>query len=344
MSGTVKIKHDSARQQISDALSSTLPGSCFVQVFNAVKETENPVLLSCSGDATTSNIEQAVPGENAASQSWLMEDLVKPYKYCHNDDEAVINGKVESFLESIPKLNSTQVNEIEKATNGQSNNDNWFQYRKGRITASKFYQVHTKVNSILIKDNGKTINVDSLISTLMNYKPLNPDIPALKYGRNMEEEAKRVYNDKMRKKHTGFQFRDCGLFLYATKPYLGATPDQLLYCKCCGEGLLEIKCPYSIRHTKPTHENVAYITLDKETGLNKLKQTHSYYSQVQGQMAITGREWCDFFVYTAHGYLIERIYFNEHYWLSNLKNLEYFFNNYVAVELVTGHLIANMSH
>ena len=302
------------------------------------------MLISCTGNiTTTSNEEQTVSKKNTASQSLLMENLVKPHRCCHNNDEAIIKGKVESFLESIPKLNSAQVNEIEKATNGQSNNDKWFQYRKGRITASKFYQVYTKVNSILTKDSGETINVDSLISTIMCYAPLNPGIPALKYGRNMEEEAKRVYDDKMRKMHSGFQFKDCGLFLHATKPYLGATPDQLLFCECCGEGLLEIKCPYSIRHTKPTYENVDYIALDKETGLNKLKQTHSYYAQVQGQMAIIGRKWCDFFVYTAHGYLIERIYFNEQYWLNILKNLDLFFTNYLAVELVTGKL-ASMSH
>ena len=153
------------------------------------------------------------------------------------------------------------------------------------------------------------MNVDSLISTLMNYKPINPDIPVLKYGRNMEEEAKRFYNNKMKKKHHEFKFRDCGLFLHATKSYLGATPDQLLSCKCCGEGLLENKCPYSIRDARPTHENIDYITLDVETGLVKLKQTHSYYAQVQGQMAITRRNWFDFFIYTAHICLMEEYWF-----------------------------------
>ena len=55
----------------------------------------------------------------------------------------------------------------------------------------------------------------------------------------------------MKKEHTDFGCRNCGLFLDIAKPYLGAAPDQLVNCKCCGEGLLEIKCPYVIRHTKP---------------------------------------------------------------------------------------------
>ena len=63
----------------------------------------------------------------------------------------------------------------------------------------------------------------------------------------------------MKKEHKDFEFKDCGWFLDADKSYLGATPDQLVACKCCCNGLLEIKCPYSIRHTKPTKDNLNYI-------------------------------------------------------------------------------------
>ena len=34
-------------------------------------------------------------------------------------------------------------------------------------------------------------------------------------------------------------------------PFLGASPDGLVCCSCCGKGLLEIKCPYSIRDRDP---------------------------------------------------------------------------------------------
>ena len=32
-------------------------------------------------------------------------------------------------------------------------------------------------------------------------------------------------------------------------PHLGASPDGLLTCTCCGDGLLEMKCPYRLCHT-----------------------------------------------------------------------------------------------
>ena len=70
----------------------------------------------------------------------------------------------------------------------------------------------------------------------------------------------------------------------------------------------------------------------------KLKSNHSYYAQVQGQMAITQKKWCDFFVYTAHGYYLERILFNEAYWLELCENLDFFWINFLSEELVTGHV------
>ena len=45
-----------------------------------------------------------------------------------------------------------------------------------------------------------------------------------------------------------------------------------------------------------------------------LKKDHAYYTQVQGQLALTGAEWCDFVVYTHKGLIIQRIYFESAFW------------------------------
>ena len=34
-------------------------------------------------------------------------------------------------------------------------------------------------------------------------------------------------------------------------PFLSASPDLQVSCECCGTGLVEIKCPYSIRDKSP---------------------------------------------------------------------------------------------
>ena len=51
-------------------------------------------------------------------------------------------------------------------------------------------------------------------------------------------------------------------------------------------------------------------------GQPKLERNHKYYAQVQGLMGVTGAQWCDFVVYTSEGMSIERIPFDERFWIS----------------------------
>ena len=51
----------------------------------------------------------------------------------------------------------------------------------------------------------------------------------------------------MKKKHLQFDIKDSGLVLDPLYPFLGSTPDGLINCGCCGNGVVEIKFPYSCR-------------------------------------------------------------------------------------------------
>ena len=101
----------------------------------------------------------------------------------------------------------------------------------------------------------------------------------------------------------GFEVDSAGLFVNPESPHLGASPDALICCQCCGEGLLEIKCPYSIKDSTPTL--APYIKV-KDDGF-QLDTKHNYYFQVQGQLAIFERTYCDFACWTLQGLHIERI-------------------------------------
>ena len=60
----------------------------------------------------------------------------------------------------------------------------------------------------------------------------------------------------------------------------------------------------------------------------KLRWNHPYYAQVQGQ-------WCDFVIYTKD-VSVERIYFDNDYWLHTLlPKLEGFFDNCLGPEIVS---------
>ena len=68
-------------------------------------------------------------------------------------------------------------------------------------------------------------------------------------------------------------------------------------------GLAEIKCPCKYRQLLPedSGRNSAFccsmITQAGKESL-RLKYTHQYYCQIQCQLAITKRSWCDFVIYT----------------------------------------------
>ena len=70
--------------------------------------------------------------------------------------------------------------------------------------------------------------------------------------------------------------------------------------------------------------------LEKFEGQIKLKQSHKYFFQVQGQMAVTGHHATYFVVWTLKGQpLIEKIPFNQHLWQDIVSKIVIFFKGYV---------------
>ena len=115
----------------------------------------------------------------------------------------------------------------------------------------------------------------------------NPDMPALKYGRVIEDDAANCFTEIMKKKQNNFQLHECGIYLHNKVPYIGGSHDRIVTCSCCKPACLEIKCPYSINHLSP-HDPEAKVTyLVKKNDEIKLRKTHRYYSICLAQMAVT---------------------------------------------------------
>ena len=107
-----------------------------------------------------------------------------------------------------------------------------------------------------------------------------------------------------------------------TKTFIAASPNLEISCECCGQGLVEIKCPYSIKDACPDAENLNY--LESVDGKVQLKTNTDYYYQIQGQIGTTGRLFTDFFVFTFHGHFLQSIKFDKNFWLSMVNRLEWF--------------------
>ena len=66
-----------------------------------------------------------------------------------------------------------------------------------------------------------------------------------------------------------FQCSEIALVLMNEDPFIGASPDSDVDCSCCGNGLLEVKCPSSVKSEKPFHETFSYLKHAKNDKVTK---------------------------------------------------------------------------
>ena len=141
--------------------------------------------------------------------------------------------------ENINSINvdDAYINQVNGLTQGQSTNLMWQYQRKGRLTASNFFSaLHCRSDST---DNYIVRNI------LGKYQFTSKSV---EHGKQHEPVARGKYVEIMSRQHISFHCSETGLHVYKEYPYLAASPDGIIECKCCGKGLLEIKCPFSLRH------------------------------------------------------------------------------------------------
>lgn len=94
----------------------------------------------------------------------------------------------------------------------------------------------------------------------------------------------------------------CGFLIHPDAAWMGSSPDGIVYDpKEQPEfGLVEIKCPNVLSYV-----DCPYIKISE--GTHTLRKSHAYFWQIQGQLLISGLEWCDFVVYTQEDMFIQRI-------------------------------------
>lgn len=92
---------------------------------------------------------------------------------------------------------------------------------------------------------------------------------------------------------------------------------------------LPVKCPDDDDISQVTH--IKFLN-----GQAKLKESHKYYWQVQGELAVTGLSWCDFITNTKTDVTIERIWRDDRFIDLMKDKLDLFsFNTYMDVYLAS---------
>lgn len=156
----------------------------------------------------------------------------------------------------------------------------WFQYRRGKFTASNCWKLTVEPRTKQAKESGElsettnTYILEKCWEILSGQTTSNIDNASTQWGVEQEPNAKKWYT-----KLTGNEIQEATLYELGN---LCATPDGLI-----GEdGLIEIKCPYN----GGNHLANCFI----ESDMDFISQNKEYYWQIQCQLLVTGRKWCDF--------------------------------------------------
>jgi len=151
--------------------------------------------------------------------------------------------------------------------------DVWMQSRCGVVSASKFGEILTPKGKPTTGAKRQTYMNTLIAETLMGYKAETYCNDAMKRGMELEPVARDMYA----------MLNDCepveiGMAYLDDRRLISCSPDALID----DNGLWENKAPLP-------HNHVKYLIDGKMPGL--------YIPQVQGQMWVLEREWCDFMSY-----------------------------------------------
>lgn len=166
-----------------------------------------------------------------------------------------MNQNERNFMENLPEI-----------TQGS---DAWFAQRLGKVTASRVADViaKTKTGYSTSRENYMAQLVCERMTGTVGESFTNA---AMQWGTETEPLARAAYEA-----HADVLVDEVAMITHPTIEAAGASPDGLV-----GEdGLVEIKCPNTATHID---------TLLTQTVPGK------YNTQMQWQMACTGRQWCDF--------------------------------------------------
>jgi putative phage-type endonuclease len=147
--------------------------------------------------------------------------------------------------------------------------DEWKAARVGIATASRFGDIMAKTRSGYAASR-KNYMAELVVERLTGQAADNFKSSAMEWGTETEPVARLEYTLA-----TGNEVEETGLWV---DNEIGASPDGFVN----SDGTLEIKCPNTATHL--------------ETLMSK-KVPRQYYAQIQGQLLLTQRSWCDFVSY-----------------------------------------------
>ena len=245
-------------------------------------------------------------------------------------DENSISSNFGELLKKCDEINLVitpeQAKEVESATRDQAKSKVWFRFRAGRITASK-------AKSVCKTDMANPSQ--SLIKGICYPESTKFSTEATRWGCDHEKAAIHQFEEQMKPFHDEMTVQASGLMINTKYPHLGATPDAVVSCNCCGTFVLEVKCPHCSKDKKLCDIDNKSFCLEKiEDGRLRLKRNHAYFYQVQAQLGISEYDGSFFVVWTETELHVERISLDENVWKEICDRSLVLFKRAILPELV----------
>lgn len=149
----------------------------------------------------------------------------------------------------------------------------WFALRAGKFTASKFSDLMATLRNGNPAQSRENLIWDVAVERMTGRKMDSFQSGWMARGIELEPEARSQYEVA-----NMTTVEEVGIVIHPAYPYVSCSPDGLVG----DDGLVEIKCLTAANHGK---------------ALLHGKHADDYQWQVQGQMWITGRSWCDVVAY-----------------------------------------------
>lgn len=176
--------------------------------------------------------------------------------------------------------------------NDQQRTEEWFKAREGKLTASMFAAAAGLGPGSRQQAWRRVIGIEKFEGNA-----------ATEWGTENEPIALACYENRCA---VGVSTELTGFVIHPEHDWLGCSPDLLIGT----DGLGEIKCPASQK---------LYPVVPPY-----------YLAQVQGQLEVTRREWCDFIVWTPDAMSVTRIQRSPAYWMWMHERLAEFWMYVVA--------------
>lgn len=145
----------------------------------------------------------------------------------------------------------------------------WKKIRLGKVTASRVADVVAKTKSGWGASRANYL-AELIAERLTGENAATFSNAAMQWGTDKEPDARAAYAFR-----TDVDVLEVGFLEHPTIAMTGASPDGLVG----GDGLVELKCPNTANHID--------TLLDQAV-------PGKYLTQMQWQMACSGRQWCDF--------------------------------------------------